>query len=544
VTQASIRWHLNNEDKHGEDSFFQTVDLILSDILTTAGEPSTEEYQLRLIQGDDKLEIAKTKASVFLTSVVNNTLKQGSQGAVMKLVLPASDGYVVRSDYLEQRLYGCPNVQLVEGLVAPRQHLPKPEISSACLQSFSDILASAAGAIVLGDAKPKLASTALEDFSEVPRSAKKALSLSSPTAKTQESLLSELERELFGRFSLPWLISEPIPERTIAILGHRSLFMMERWIRGAHALGCKVLVFGQHGSFFEEPQYAGLIEQFVPIDMTVDQNLAQRILDALEKSDHKLDGITSTIDVYFDAAAKVSLELNLHTSPIESIAMAQDKYATRTRFGNSTPLMLLATDCDDLRKQIDALASCIIYPLIVKPSKGWSSEGVFKVTTESELFTSVSKLNTFQPGVKVIVETYVDGPEVDANFLLWDRDIHFFEVVDDFPCSADLPGSAFSTANFQELEMVYPTNLIASEQELLKTQIHKFLLDSGFRDAFFVRTQESTTSTSFPDYSFTYIQQSRYRRLVRITSEIENPEEFVENLWKTSKDSDSSDDAS
>lgn len=485
MTQASIRWHLNNEDKHGEDSFFQTVDLILSDILTTAGEPSTEEYQLRLIQGDDKLEIAKTKASVFLTSVVNDTLKQGSQGAVMKLVLPASDGYVVRSDYLEQRLYGCPNVQLVEGLVAPRQHLPKPEISSACLQSFSDILASAAGAIVLGDAKPKLASTALEDFSEVPRSAKKALSLSSPTAKTQESLLSELERELFGRFSLPWLISEPIPERTIAILGHRSLFMMERWIRGAHALGCKVLVFGQHGSFFEEPQYAGLIEQFVPIDMTVDQNLAQRILDALEKSDHKLDGITSTIDVYFDAAAKVSLELNLHTSPIESIAMAQDKYATRTRFGNSTPLMLLATDCDDLRKQIDALASCIIYPLIVKPSKGWSSEGVFKVTTESELFTSVSKLNTFQPGVKVIVETYVDGPEVDANFLLWDRDIHFFEVVDDFPCSADLPGSAFSTANFQELEMVYPSNLIASEQELLKTQIHKFLLDSGFRDGIF-----------------------------------------------------------
>ena len=61
---------------------------------------------------------------------------------------------------------------------------------------------------------------------------------------------------------------------------------------------------------------------------------------------------------------------------------------------------------------------------------------------------------------------------------------------------------------------------------------------------FFVRTQESTTSTSFPDYSFTSLQQSRYRRLVRIASEIENPEEFVENLREISKDSDSSDDAS
>ncbi len=58
------------------------------------------------------------------------------------------------------------------------------------------------------------------------------------------------------------------------------------------------------------------------------------------------------------------------------------------------------------------------------------------------------------------------------------------------------------------------------------------------------RIQESTTSVPFPDYSFTSIQQSRYRRLVRITSEIGIPEEFIKNLWKTSKDRDSADDAS
>lgn len=59
------------------------------------------------------------------------------------------------------------------------------------------------------------------------------------------------------------------------------------------------------------------------------------------------------------------------------------------------------------------------------------------------------------------METYVDGPEADANFLLWDGEIQSFEVVDNFPCSADLPGSSFSIANFQELEMLYPSNLVA-----------------------------------------------------------------------------------
>ena len=459
VTQACVRWHLNNKHKDGQTSYFQTVDLIISDMLTTAAELPSKVPQLQLIDGHSKLQIARTRASVFLTSVINDVLKKASHGAAVKLILPVEDGYVVRSDFLEQRLYGCPNAQVVEGFVAPREYLRKPKLSSAGLQSFSDILASAAGGIVLGDAKPKLASTALEDFSATPAAAAGGLSLTNATGKSQSLLLSELEEELLGRYSLPWLISKPISEQTIAILGHRSLFMMERWIRGGHALGCKVLVFGQHGSWLEESQYEGLIEAFLPIDMTVDQGLPQRILDALQKSDHQIDGITTTIDVYFDAAAKVSLELGLHTSPPESLAMAQDKYATRTRFGNSTPLTLLVTDIDDLRKSLGTLTSPITYPIVVKPSKGWSSEGVFKVTTESELFTSVSQLNTFQPGMKVIVETYVDGPEVDANFLLWDGEIQFFEVVDDFPCSADLPGSDFSTANFQEREMVYPSNL-------------------------------------------------------------------------------------
>lgn len=162
-------------------------------------------------------------------------------------------------------------------------------------------------------------------------------------------------------------------------------------MRSGHALGCKVLIFGQHGSWLEEPQYEGLIEDFLPIDMSVDQSLPQRILDALQKSGIKIDGITTTIDVYFDAAAKVAIELNLPTSPRESLAMAQDKYATRTRFGNSTQLTLLITDIDDLRKQLGTLTSPITYPLIFKPSRGSSSEGVFEVISESELYVAVSK---------------------------------------------------------------------------------------------------------------------------------------------------------
>ncbi|KAI9721472.1 MAG: hypothetical protein M1812_002234 [Candelaria pacifica] len=455
VIQAFVQWHLNSQSTPSNKSYFQTVDIILRGIPVTALELSPKAGQVRLKRGNRYDEIPNTKCSAFLISVVHDLVKRSSKETALKLVLPVEDGYIVRSDFLEQRLYGCPNVLRKEQFVAPRGHLSKPRLSSSNLQDFSNVLASAAGGIMVDNA----------------------------SERSQISLLSELEGELHGRLSLPWLIPQPIPERTIAILGHRSYFMMQRWFTAGTTMGIKVLVFGQYGSWLENPERSYLVEQFIPIDMSIDQGLPTRIVDALQACGRTIDGITTTIDVYFDAAARVSEILNIPTSPIESIAISQDKYLTQTLFGNNTQ-SLLVSDLNDLRQQIEAGTESLTYPLIVKPSKGWSSEGVFKVTCREELFAAVRKVSSFAAGIKIIVESYVDGPEIDANFLMWEGEILFFEVVDGFPCSADVEKSAES-ANFQELEMVYPSNLIESERELLRTEVHQFLLSIGFKTGIF-----------------------------------------------------------
>ena len=399
------------------------------------------------------VNIAESKSSAFLSSVVAGLLKEGAVKAAIKLVLPAEDGYIVRSDFLEQRLYGCPNVKLVKGFVVPREHVSIPKIQATGMRSFSQIMASAAGGIVI-DHK---------------------------STSSLEQLLKELEKELHSRYDLHWTSPDPIPEKTIVILGHCSFFMMERWIYGAKSLGVKIIMLGQNGSWLEEPQHAGLVEEFLAIDMNVDEDFPSRVLEALQLSGHKIDGIISATDIYFDAVAQVSLELDLHTSPIKSIRMDQDKYATRTRFGNEIPISMLVTSVEDLRGQIKTGPSQLTYPLIVKASNDWCSEGVFEVADEEDLFVAVEISSVYQPGVKIIVESYIDGPEVNAHFLLWNGEILFFEVGDDFPCSVDEAGSA-QTASFQKSAIVYPSKLIETEKELLKVQIHKFLLDSGFRN--------------------------------------------------------------
>ena len=428
--------------------------------------------QVRLKQANIIHEVKPTRVSAFIISVLHALFKKRSQETALKLVLPVQDGYVVRSDFLQQRLYGCPNVHWKEEFVIPREHRTKPVLSLNGLESFSQMLSSAVGALVLDDVE----------------------------GRPYDLLLLDLEKELCGRLSYPWLLSQPIPERKIAILGHRSLFMMKRWFTIGQTMGIKVLVIGQQGSWLEQPQHSHRIEQYLPIDMSVDQDLPSRILNVLRESGHTIDGITTTIDVYHDAAATVCGILNLPTSPIESIGVSQDKYATRTLFGNETQ-SLLVTDAIDLRRQMEAGNESLKYPLIVKPSKGWCSEGVFKVIDEKELFAAVGKLTNFAPNTKIIVEDYVDGPEFDANFLLWEGEVLFFEVVDGFPCSADEEGSP-ETANFQELEMVYPSNLVEGEKELLRAEIHRFLLSIGFRTGLFhveARIQNSTMEYSKVD---------------------------------------------
>lgn len=75
--------------------------------------------------------------------------------------------------------------------------------------------------------------------------------------------------------------------------------------------------------------------------------------------------------------------------------------------------------------------SQLAYLLIIKTSKCWSSEGVWTVANEQELREKVPLLwrESFAAwhSNEVVIETYVEGPQIDANMLLVDSGIVFFK---------------------------------------------------------------------------------------------------------------------
>ena len=267
---------------------------------------------------------------------------------------------------------------------------------------------------------------------------------------------------------------------------------MEKWLTAAFNLGIRITIVGQHGRWLQHQGFCQSVEKYIDIDMDLDGGLADRIADALIKDGTAYDGITTFTDTYFVDVARAAVRLKLPTAPLSAVETAVDKYKTRSLFPGGCNSFQIDSSAELRQSMSDGLVTA--YPLIVKPSKGWASEGVFKVTNEAELFAAIAALEPAEHGTHIVIETYLDGPEVDANFVLQDGKILFYELVDDFPCTSerdDLPGQE----NFLETEMLYPSNLPRNESNIIRDELRSMLVKLGFHTGIFHLEARITNSS-------------------------------------------------
>jgi biotin carboxylase len=326
----------------------------------------------------------------------------------------------------------------------------------------------------------------------------KSLCIFTLDPKTIEAGLNSLpELDLSRRLSFDWLLDNMPRQRTIALVhGRDTIEAAQPICETARDLGIDLIVLDRPGHWLLNQQYAHLYSKFEPLDMTIDENFSQRIVSAVQN--HKVDGICTVSDRCLLPVSKAASILGLPTEPPEAFARSVDKSQTR----------LLS------REHVDFLSVCGVaelqeristdfipaYPMVVKPSIGWSSEHVFKVQNEADLLLAAQKVAS-RPNRNIVVESYIDGPEVDANFVLCDGEVIFFETSDDFPSPADNLHAGVE-ADFFETANVLPSALPMEEQDMLRGQLHKILLDVGFRTGVFhleARVIESGMKYTYED---------------------------------------------
>ncbi|PQE08004.1 Carnosine synthase 1 protein [Rutstroemia sp. NJR-2017a BVV2] len=403
--------------------------------------------------------VVERRVEFMLSSLIRAFNSPVKQTEILLFVSQRS-GHLVRSDILDIRLTDCP---VIEGFVNLANSTRTFTDTAPLLSNLNDTLVASAGACFIS-----------------------------------EHLEPEtLHQELQNRLSIPMIQHGVRPSRTLAILEcGKSAATGLGIFNAAKALNINVVALDKPGHWISKPEFASWREAFIPIDRNLDEGLADRIIAAIEKYDGHIDGIISFFDPLLPATAAAAARLGLPAAPASALEIATDKHKTSEFDGRPAYRISSLEEAIAITGLKD---SNLFYPLIVKPCSGWGSEGVFRVETETELIRAIESIDFERHGTSFVIENYCNGPEVDANFVLCDGELLFFEASDDFPKDADLAGNDDSKGSLQtfiEVANVLPSSLPEDELELLKTSLHQSLLRLGFTSGFFhleARVQGSRT---------------------------------------------------
>ncbi|RYO98048.1 hypothetical protein DL765_010941 [Monosporascus sp. GIB2] len=261
--------------------------------------------------------------------------------------------------------------------------------------------------------------------------------------KSVEAQSASLDAELSQRLSFPWLSTQAPRRQTLAIVDggisspeHGGT--RESVYSAAAALGIDMVVLDSAKHWVNSPKYAHWRKATVPLECPLepDSEFASRIADAVRSYEGQIDGIVTFRDHYKLPVAEAAVKLSLPTYPPSAYDIATDKFKTSVL------------------------------------------EGHHAVENLPQLEAGVKGINNERHGSEFVIEKYCEGPEVDANLVV------FFEVSDDFPKSADVNGHG-NVESFIELANVPPSKLPENELAVLQNSLHQSLLRMGFRDVFY-----------------------------------------------------------
>ncbi|PYH44433.1 glutathione synthetase ATP-binding domain-like protein [Aspergillus saccharolyticus JOP 1030-1] len=469
--KASIRclWRVNSAPT-GTHAPFRTFDLLLT---TESVWPQSEALEVLSPQNLEIIEVIHSNANAtrvlgeslaqqFLYRCIRNHIQgKGSSLTALKLLLPNVDGYILRKDLIQRRFLGCDLACEIAEFVAPRQPVHR---FKGATDMFAAALDQAVGGFLARE--------------------------TGANRQVAECVLMQLELEATLRLSFPWIMADPLPQYRLAIVEgrpHPSISAAaEGPYRAASALGVEVAVLDFDGHWLQDANQRSLCSEFIVCDITPDDGLPDRIVAAVARSRGPIHGIITYSDKLLVPTAKAARLLGLWTNDPHCIEACCDKVKLRGLAQPGQPV-LSARDVADLRHKLHALSTPLIYPLIIKPAQGCSSEGVVLVQTEQELLAAMDKNHANFPDREQLIEPYISGPEVDANLVLVDGGIVFSEINDDFPSGADLEVGAdrSQSPSFAETATIMPSALPPSELALLESELVERLRSVGLQTGMF-----------------------------------------------------------
>lgn len=321
-----------------------------------------------------------------------------------------------------------------------------------------------------------------------------AIYLESPSSINPEELWSSAQKELEKRLSIGYTTPGPCKRKTLAFVdGGPSIKDSSTVVAifpTANALGIDFIVLGSPGHWLEDPSLssARYRKAFLAVNMTVDEELPERMVSALRLSNHHVDGITTFSEDSLLPTVKAAALLSLPTSSPESLLICAEQQLTRLNAPVRDHQSLRFCDVDELERYLATDESRLAYPIMVKLCNTTTSEVVKEVHNDSELwFVALSIFSdtlSHHTNMSMLLENCIRVSEIDMNFALLDRQIIFEETSDSLQ-RQPMESDASITNPSTKMKNTRPSRLPAADWTLARNAILERLLFMGFTDGVF-----------------------------------------------------------
>ncbi|PMB70827.1 Carnosine synthase 1 [Beauveria bassiana] len=468
--QYSCQWrYVQNQEPENFNNFYVASQLLVDG--SPVPFPDSASIGIWINPGtaiSEAFQLTSTH-SAAIAAFIQQSLERKCGMVVFQI--PRGSGYIRHADPWASRVADSAIVTSTKSFLSPLQKVVAVDCSAADIDCVSKALNNAAGVIAT-------------------------------EASLCDESIKQLGEELKRRLSLPLLSTHPIqPRRVLFITWSRTSAHRASWAN-ALALGLKVVVASSGPWSPEDPSLQKLnLDGYIELDMTLDAGFSQRIVAAVRDYPDHIDGLCGPWDEYMVPVAKAAQELGLFTNGPEPFSISTSKYLTRRTLDPEGKDYFTVKSIQELDAQLESDRQ-VSYPVVCKPVAGTSSSGVFRADTSSQLREAVRKTllysqHTTNPSV--LIEPYINGPEVDCNIVLLNGRVLYTEVVDDFPCSGDLSDDATS-ALFIETQVAVPSRLPESEQKLISESVVAVVRQQGFTTGVFhceARIRNSSMSYVF-----------------------------------------------
>lgn len=140
--------------------------------------------------------------------------------------------------------------------------------------------------------------------------------------------------------------------------------------------------------------------------------------------------VTSATDKPLMMMAKVAEKLNLNFPSVKSIFNTINKFELKkTLTKNKIPCARgILSNFSELNDHLNH--SGIVFPIIIKPIDSSGSRGVYYCKSMEELQSVYFECIKYSHYEKVLIEEYLDGPEISVEALVQDNNIHIVQITD------------------------------------------------------------------------------------------------------------------